>query len=74
MKALINALSDVRTDPYETANDLMREHPDTQEMFILLFVTYISSMANRTVFHEEVEHLVLWSRKVIQSLYDLAQT
>ncbi|NBR23382.1 MAG: hypothetical protein EBU08_06325 [Micrococcales bacterium] len=68
MKALLNMLSDVRTSPQAVATELMKEHPDTQEMFILLFVTYIAAMANRSVYHEEVEHLILWSRDVLKAL------
>ena len=68
MKAFTNLLSDNRVSPERFASDLMVEHPKTQEMFIILFTTYISAMANRTMFHEEVEHLVLWSRDMLHHL------
>jgi hypothetical protein len=68
MKALMNLLSDVRTSPHEIAVEVSKEHPETQEIFILIFVTYIALMANRPVYHEELEHIVLWSKDLMKYL------
>lgn len=72
MKALMNMLADVRTSPYDVADELMREQPDIQEMFILMFIAYVASMANRSIYHEEVEHIVVWSKSVIKALDKIA--
>lgn len=68
MKAVINFLSDVRTSPQAFATQLMKQEPGVQEIFILLAVTYIAAMANRNVYHEEVAHIVTWSKEAIKSL------
>lgn len=68
MKALMRMLADIRTSPQAVASELMREQPEIQEAFILLAVAYIAAMANRTIYHEEVEHLVLWSKDVMKHL------
>ncbi|NDB83955.1 MAG: hypothetical protein EB127_14715 [Alphaproteobacteria bacterium] len=68
MKALMNLLSDVRVSPHEFALNLMREHPAVQETFILIFITYLAAMSNRKLYHEEVEHLVQWSKDAINAL------
>lgn len=68
MKAFTNVLADLRTSPEAVASAIMREGPDVQEMFILIFVTYLAAMSNRSIYHEEVEHLILWSREAINAL------
>jgi hypothetical protein len=68
MKAFFNLLSDIRTSPEAIVSELMREHPDSQEFFLQLAVTYIAAMANRRVYPEDVAHIVVWSKRALNAL------
>ena len=68
MKAVLNMLADTRVSPQEFAHRLMQEHPSSQEAFIVLFVTYLVNMSKRSIYHEEVGHIVKWSKDVMIAL------
>lgn len=68
MKAFINLLSDVRTSPVSLAHELMRQHPDTQEFFLQLAVTYFLTMAKSTIYPDDVAHIVHWCRQAMDVL------